>query len=62
MSQIDLQVTLGSEQKEDALDIITNLNRDLDTLDDRIDRLEETGMTLELEVKNGETVATVKEA
>lgn len=62
MSQIDLQVTLGDDKKERALDIITNLNSDLDTLDDRVSRLESEGITLQLKVEKGEVVATLKES
>lgn len=62
MSQVDLQVTIGTEEKEDVLDIITNLNNDLETLDDRIMRLDEAGVALQLKVEKGEVVATLKEA
>lgn len=63
MSKIDLQVTIGGESssKEDTFEIISNLNRDLDTLDDRIQRLNEEGIDLQLKVETGEVVATLKE-
>lgn len=60
MSQIDLQITLG-ENKETTFEIINNLNRDLNTLDDRIKRLGEEGIDLQLKIEGGEVIATLKE-
>lgn len=62
MAQIDLQITVDSTAQADILDIITNLNNDLGTLEDRLSRLSEQNADLQLKVEKGEIVATVKEA
>lgn len=56
MARVRANTDFDVEQSEKVLSVLENLSRDMENIEDRQNRLQELGIALKIEFKNGEIV------